>query len=146
MDIVTLGIDLAKNMFALAGLDAAGKVVLQRPTVIEHSAIRSHSVRRRGSGRHHGPATPLGRCCGSAATQLPAPSVVAGIRPCPYSFNGCCCAQFFPAPQASVNSIFGPTSEAIRPLSYGMALAVSCSVCFGVRRTVVFATQQAVGA
>lgn len=33
MEIVTLGIDLAKNIFALHGIDAAGKVVLQRPTV-----------------------------------------------------------------------------------------------------------------
>lgn len=33
MEIVTLGIDLAKNIFALHGIDAAGKIVLQRPTV-----------------------------------------------------------------------------------------------------------------
>ena len=33
MTIVTLGIDLAKNIFALHGIDAAGKVVLQRPAV-----------------------------------------------------------------------------------------------------------------
>jgi transposase len=33
MEIVTLGIDLAKNIFALHGVDAAGKVVLQRPSV-----------------------------------------------------------------------------------------------------------------
>ena len=33
MEIVTLGIDLAKNIFALHGLDAAGKLVLQRPAV-----------------------------------------------------------------------------------------------------------------
>lgn len=33
MAIVTLGIDLAKNMFALHGVDATGKVQLQRPTV-----------------------------------------------------------------------------------------------------------------
>lgn len=33
MEIVTLGIDLAKNIFALHGVDAAGKVVLQRPAV-----------------------------------------------------------------------------------------------------------------
>lgn len=33
MEIVTLGINLAKNIFALHGVDAAGKVVLQRPTV-----------------------------------------------------------------------------------------------------------------
>lgn len=33
MEIVTLGIDLAKNIFALHGVDAAGKVILQRPAV-----------------------------------------------------------------------------------------------------------------
>ena len=33
MAIVTLGIDLAKNVFALHGVDATGKVVLQRPSV-----------------------------------------------------------------------------------------------------------------
>jgi transposase len=33
MEIVTLGIDLAKNIFALHGVDASGKVVLQRPSV-----------------------------------------------------------------------------------------------------------------
>ena len=33
MEIVTLGIDLAKNIFALHGVDAAGKAVLQRPAV-----------------------------------------------------------------------------------------------------------------
>jgi transposase len=33
MAIVTLGIDLAKNMFALHGVDATGKVVLTRPSV-----------------------------------------------------------------------------------------------------------------
>lgn len=33
MEIVALGIDLDKNIFALAGVDAAGKVVLQRPAV-----------------------------------------------------------------------------------------------------------------
>lgn len=30
MEIVTLSIDLAKNIFALHGVDAAGKVVLPR--------------------------------------------------------------------------------------------------------------------
>jgi len=33
MAIVTLGIDLAKNVFALHGVDATGKTVLQRPSV-----------------------------------------------------------------------------------------------------------------
>jgi transposase len=33
MAIVTLGIDLAKNVFALHGVDATGKVALQRPAV-----------------------------------------------------------------------------------------------------------------
>ena len=33
MSIVTVGIDLAKNVFAVHGVDAAGKVVLVRPTV-----------------------------------------------------------------------------------------------------------------
>lgn len=33
MEIVMLGIDLAKNIFALHGVDAKGKVVLQRPAV-----------------------------------------------------------------------------------------------------------------
>jgi transposase len=33
MAIVTLGIDLAKNVFALHGVDATGKAVLQRPSV-----------------------------------------------------------------------------------------------------------------
>lgn len=33
MAIVTLGIDLAKNVFALHGVDAAGRAVLVRPTV-----------------------------------------------------------------------------------------------------------------
>jgi transposase len=33
MAIVTLGIDLAKNVFALHGVDATGKVVLTRPSV-----------------------------------------------------------------------------------------------------------------
>lgn len=33
MAIVTLGIDLAKNVFALHGVDATGKVTLQRPSV-----------------------------------------------------------------------------------------------------------------
>ena len=33
MEIVTLGIDLTKNIFALHGVDAVGKVMLQRPTV-----------------------------------------------------------------------------------------------------------------
>jgi len=33
MEIVTLGIDLAKNIFALHDVDTAGKVVLQRPAV-----------------------------------------------------------------------------------------------------------------
>lgn len=33
MAIVTLGIDLAKNVFALHGVDATGRVVLQRPSV-----------------------------------------------------------------------------------------------------------------
>ncbi len=34
MEIVTLGIDLAKNIFALHGAGADGKVVLQRPALI----------------------------------------------------------------------------------------------------------------
>jgi transposase len=34
MAIVTLGIDLAKNVFALHGVDAAGKAVLVRPNVL----------------------------------------------------------------------------------------------------------------
>lgn len=33
MAIVTLGIDLAKNVFALHGVDATGRVLLQRPSV-----------------------------------------------------------------------------------------------------------------
>ncbi len=33
MGIVTLGIHFAKNIFALHGLDAAGKVVVQHPAV-----------------------------------------------------------------------------------------------------------------
>jgi len=33
MAIVTLGIDLAKNVFALHGVDASGRLVLQRPSV-----------------------------------------------------------------------------------------------------------------
>ena len=33
MAIVTLGIDLAKNVFALHGVDAMGRVVLLRPSV-----------------------------------------------------------------------------------------------------------------
>ena len=33
MTIVTLGIDLAKNVFALHGVDATGKPALVRPTV-----------------------------------------------------------------------------------------------------------------
>jgi transposase len=33
MAIVTLGIDLAKNVFALHGVDATGKAVLVRPSV-----------------------------------------------------------------------------------------------------------------
>ena len=33
MSIVTLGIDLAKNVFAMHGVNAAGQVELQRPTV-----------------------------------------------------------------------------------------------------------------
>ena len=33
MSIVTLGIDLAKNFFAMHGVNAAGQVELQRPTV-----------------------------------------------------------------------------------------------------------------
>ena len=33
MSIVTLGIDLAKNVFALHGVDATGRTVLQRPSV-----------------------------------------------------------------------------------------------------------------
>jgi transposase len=33
MTIVTVGIDLAKNVFAVHGVDATGKVVLQRPSV-----------------------------------------------------------------------------------------------------------------
>jgi hypothetical protein len=33
MAIVTLGIDLAKNVFALHGVDATGKAVLLRPSV-----------------------------------------------------------------------------------------------------------------
>lgn len=33
MEIVTLGIDLAKNIFALHGVNADGKVELQRPAV-----------------------------------------------------------------------------------------------------------------
>ena len=33
MAIVTVGIDLAKNVFALHGVDAAGKPALVRPSV-----------------------------------------------------------------------------------------------------------------
>lgn len=33
MNIVCLGIDLAKNVFALHGIDGAGRVVLRRPSV-----------------------------------------------------------------------------------------------------------------
>ena len=33
MAIVTLGIDLAKNVFALHGVDATGRAVLVRPSV-----------------------------------------------------------------------------------------------------------------
>jgi transposase len=33
MAIVTLGIDLAKNVFALHGVDAGGKAALVRPSV-----------------------------------------------------------------------------------------------------------------
>ena len=32
-DIVTIGIDLAKNVFAVHGVDATGKPVLLRPSV-----------------------------------------------------------------------------------------------------------------
>ncbi len=34
MRIVTIGIDLAKNVFAVRGVDAAGKAVWVRPTVL----------------------------------------------------------------------------------------------------------------
>lgn len=34
MAIVTVGIDLAKNVFAVRGMDAAGKLVLVRPNVV----------------------------------------------------------------------------------------------------------------
>jgi transposase len=33
VNIVCLGIDLAKNVFALHGVDGAGRVMLQRPAV-----------------------------------------------------------------------------------------------------------------
>ena len=33
MSIVTVGIDLAKNVFALHGVDATGKPALERPSV-----------------------------------------------------------------------------------------------------------------
>ncbi len=33
MIIVTLGIDLAKNVFAVHGVDATGRTVLERPSV-----------------------------------------------------------------------------------------------------------------
>jgi len=33
MTIVTLGIDLAKNVFAVHGVDAAGRAALVRPSV-----------------------------------------------------------------------------------------------------------------
>lgn len=33
MEIVTLGIDLAEEIFALRGVDGAGKIVLQHQTV-----------------------------------------------------------------------------------------------------------------
>jgi transposase len=41
MAIVTLGIDLAKNMFALHGVDATGKPVLVRPSVARGKLLES---------------------------------------------------------------------------------------------------------
>ncbi len=41
MTIVTLGIDLAKNVFALHGVDATGKAVLQRPSVARAKLVEA---------------------------------------------------------------------------------------------------------
>ncbi|MCA1838335.1 MAG: IS110 family transposase [Actinobacteria bacterium] len=41
MAIVTLGIDLAKNVFALHGVDAAGKAVLVRPSVARGKLLQT---------------------------------------------------------------------------------------------------------
>jgi transposase len=41
MAIVTLGIDLAKNVFALHGVDATGQMVLQRPSVARAKLVEA---------------------------------------------------------------------------------------------------------
>lgn len=41
MTIVTLGIDLAKNVFALHGVDATGRVVVQRPSVARGKLLQA---------------------------------------------------------------------------------------------------------
>lgn len=45
MKIVTLGIDLIKNIFVLHGVDAGGKVTLQCPTVKRIRRLR-HETKR----------------------------------------------------------------------------------------------------
>jgi transposase len=45
--IVTLGIDLAKNVFALHGVDAAGKPVLVRPNVARSALVELVARRAR---------------------------------------------------------------------------------------------------
>jgi len=61
MAILFVGIDLAKNVFAVHGVDEHGKVVLVRPTVQRaklHELVASLSVCTIGmeacSGAHHG--------------------------------------------------------------------------------------------
>ena len=46
MEIVTLGIDLARNIFVLHGVDTAGKFVLQRPTVKRYQPLMRDALRR----------------------------------------------------------------------------------------------------
>ena len=44
MAIVTVGIDLAKNVFAVHGVDATGKAVLLRPSVPRARLAEAHCV------------------------------------------------------------------------------------------------------
>ena len=48
-DVTTVGIDLAKNVFSLHGVDAEGTVVM-RCSVVVHDSGLSRSVPRRSTG------------------------------------------------------------------------------------------------
>ncbi len=71
MSIITIGIDLAKNVFAVHGVDANGKAVLAKPKVSREQLLPLiASCRRAGSAWKPAPGHITGRA-GFASTATP---------------------------------------------------------------------------